>query len=65
MPIRDFMKKIMSICREAAYAEIFRKKDDFLDFLGDFTSIYSKNLEIYFFLKFGICQSDQNVYFKL
>ena len=49
MPNRDFKKKFMSICRVAAYAEIFRKNDDFLDFFGDFASIFSKNFQIIFF----------------
>ena len=66
MPNRDFKKKkFMSICRKAAYAEIFRKNDDFLDFLGDFTSIYSINFSKYIFCHFWYMPNDQNVHFKL
>ena len=65
MPNQDFTKKFMSICRETAYAEIFRKNDDFLEFLGDFNSIYSKNFRNIFFCHFWYMPNGQNVQFKL
>ena len=65
MPNRNFKKKIMSICRGAAYAEIFRKNYDFLDFLGNFTAIYTKNFRNILFSHFWYMPNNQNVHFKL
>ena len=45
--------------------KFFEKNDNFLDFLVNFTAIYSKNFRNILFSYFWYMPNDQNVYFKL
>ena len=62
---RFHKKKFMSICREAAYAEIFRKNDDFWTFWVILPQFIAKIFEIYFFVILWYMPNEQNVHFKL